>query len=185
MRLIAVALALAAASQAVAQPAPAPAPAGAATPALGERMAPLAWLVGEWRGEGWMMTPDGSRHRFQSREAVTRRLSGNALLVEGQHHEPGQEPGRPGRLVHDAIGMITWDARTNAYRFRTALANGQGGDFPIEVSPTGFAWRIDAPGGRIDYVTTYANGVWTERGTRTGADGRAMPFFEMVLRRDH
>lgn len=156
---------------AAAQPAPAAAPAA-------DRMAPFRWLVGEWHGSGWTLAPDGSRHTFGSREIVTLRLSGNAMLVEGLHHETGN----PQRVVHDAIALLTWDSRANAYRFRTALATGMGGDFPIEPTANGFNWSIDTPGGRITYRITHENGEWIERGSRTGADGRAIDFFEMRLR---
>ena len=66
---------------ACAQPVSKPAAAAAADPATGERMAPFAWLIGEWRGSGWMTLPDGSRHKFESLEKVTSRLSGNAILI--------------------------------------------------------------------------------------------------------
>lgn len=159
---------------------PTPAPQKtASTATVAERMAPFAWLIGEWRGSGWMTIPDGSRHTFESLELVTPKLSGNAILIEGKHYHPG----RPDQLVHDALAMITWDSRTKAYRFRSALATGQGGDFPVEPTPNGFVWRIDTPGGRIVYTVTHQNGVWTERGTRTGPDGATSDFFEMTLRR--
>ncbi len=164
---------------ACAQPASGP-PAGAARAAVAERMAPFAWLIGEWRGSGWTMLPDGSRHRFGSRETVTAKLSGNAILIEGKHHLEGQ----PDQIVHDAIAMITWDSRAKAYRFRSALANGQGGDFAIEPTVKGFTWRIDTPGGPIVYTVTHENGVWTERGSRIGPNGSAVDFFEMTLRRE-
>jgi hypothetical protein len=146
---------------------------------LSQHMAPLAPLVGEWRGSGWMLMPDGTRRSFESRETVTSRLSGNALLVEGRHYAPGN----PQRPVHDAMAMITWDQRAGAYRFRSALANGSGGDFPLEVSPGRFAWRMEMQGARIDYVAEFTGDTWTERGRRTGADGRSIDFFEMRLRR--
>jgi hypothetical protein len=126
-----------------------------------------------------MLAPDGKRHSFESHELVTPKLSGNAILIEGKHHQPGD----PSRLVHDALAMITWDSRTNAYRFRSALANGMGGDFPVEPTANGFTWSIPAPGGTITYVVTHADGVWTERGRRKGEDGREVDFFEMTLRR--
>lgn len=158
-----------------------PAPQGkASAAAVGERMAPFAWLIGEWRGSGWTFLPDGSRHRFESRETVTPKLSGNAILVEGRHYQEG----KPEQIVHDAMAMITWDSRTKSYRFRSALANGMGGDFAIEPNANGFTWRIDTPSGPIVYVVTHENGVWTERGSRTGADGKSVPFFEMTLRRE-
>jgi len=174
MPMIAAALLALSASATASDPVPAAAAAGAS-----ECIALLAPLIGEWRGEGRTVIPDGSRQRFDSRETVTSRLSGNALLVEGKHSLAGN----PAQLVHDAIGMITWDARAKSCRFRTALASGMGGDFPIEVGPGRFAWRIDAPGGRIDYVAEFTQDSWVERGRRTGPDGRAVNFFEMTLRR--
>lgn len=176
MRLIAASLLALMVPAAAAGQTPTPA---AASPALSTRMAPLAAMIGEWRGSGWMMTPAGTRERFDSWERVTPRLSGNAMLVEGRHTAPGA----PTQIVHDAMAMITWDSRANAYRFRSALATGMGGDFPLEVSPGRFAWRMDLPGGRIDYVAEFNGDTWTERGRRTGADGRAVDFFEMTLRR--
>lgn len=167
-------------SAACAQPAARPQRTAVATPALSERMAPFGWLIGNWRGSGWTLLPDGSRHRFESTETVVPKLSGNAILVEGRHYAPGQ----PERLVHDAIALITWDSRANGYRFRSALANGMGGDFDIKPTANGFTWRIDTPGGPIVYAVTHENGVWTERGTRTGPGGASIDFFEMTLRRE-
>jgi hypothetical protein len=147
---------------------------------VANKMAPLANLVGEWRGSGWMMLPDGTRQPFESRETVTKRLSGAALLVEGRHWQPG----KPDALVHDAMAMLTWDSRANAYRFRSALASGMSGDFPLEVGPDRFSWRMDLPGGtRIEYTTDFSGGTWRERGRRIAADGTATDFFEMTLKR--
>ena len=167
-------------SAACAQPAGRPRPAATSAAPLSERMAPFGWLIGNWRGSGWTLLPDGSRHRFESREIVVPKLSGNAILVEGRHYQPGA----PERLVHDAIAMITWDSRTKAYRFRSALANGMGGDFEIKPTADGFTWRIDTPGGPIAYTVTHRNGVWTERGSRPGPGGTSVDFFEMSLRRE-
>lgn len=175
MRLIAAALlAVAAPAAGIALPLQ---EAGQAT--LSTQMAPLGALVGEWRGSGWMLLPNGERQTFESWERVTPRLSGNAMLVEGRHHATGA----PERIVHDAMAMVTWDARANAYRMRTQLANGMGGDFPMEVGPGRFAWRMETPGGRIDYVAEFTADSWTERGTMTRAGAEPLPFFEMSLRR--
>ncbi|HEY0115233.1 MAG TPA: hypothetical protein VGB54_05895 [Allosphingosinicella sp.] len=151
----------------------------AVAPVLGERIAGLGWMVGDWRGTGWTILPDGSRSTFDSRETVTVRMHGEGLLVEGVHSATGH----PDRIVHDAIGIISWDRRRNAVLMRTALAGGMAGDFPIEIRANGFAWRIEFPGGRIDYLAEYRDGAWVERGRRTGADGRSVDFFEMTLRR--
>jgi len=177
MRLMAMSLfALFAVSTAAAEPAATGA--SSASASFSERMTPLAGLEGEWSGSGWMLLPNGNRETFNSRETVSRRLSGAALLVEGQHRST-----RNGEMVHDAMAMIVWDPRASTYRIRTALANGMSGDYPLEVTANGFAWRMDTPGGRIDYVAEVRGDTWVERGRRTGADGRSVDFFEMTLRR--
>ncbi len=106
------------------------------TTSYSERMALLSKLVGDWRGSGWMIMPNGKRESFVSQEIVSRRLSGNALLVEGQHRSA------TGQLIHDAMAMITWNERTGEHRMRTALSSGFGGDFPLKVTPGGFTWRM-------------------------------------------
>lgn len=175
MRLIAASLiALMLPAAAAAQPS-----AAAETPVLGERMAPLQAMVGRWTGEGWMLLPNGRRETFRSSETVTPRLNGAALLIEGLHRSAAS-----GEIVHDAMAMLVWDRQQNGYRMRSQLANGHGGDFPLTVTPTGFSWRMETPGGRIDYVAEVSADRWVERGTRTATDGRAIPFFEMSLRRE-
>jgi len=174
MRLIAVSLrAMIAATPAAAQPADT----GSAAVTYSERMTPLSALVGEWRGSGWILGPNGARSTFTSHESVTRRISGNALLVEGRHQNEA------GALVHDAIALLTWDQRGGGYRMRTQLASGMGGDFPLEVRPGGFTWRIDTPGGRIEYVAEFTADSWIERGRQIAPDGRTTDFFEMTLQR--
>ncbi|MBX3562208.1 MAG: hypothetical protein KF780_10405 [Sphingomonas sp.] len=155
-------------------------PAAAQTPPPpSERMAPFAALVGDWHGSGWIVTPQGRRAEVRSRETVTARLSGNALLVEGRHFEAGQ----PDRLVHDAMAMIVWDAPTGAYRMRSALASGLNGDFAIEPRGETIAWAMDTPGGRIDYLITISGDTWIEHGTLTAPDGRQIAFMELRLTR--
>jgi len=158
----------------------APLPAAAqSTPTLSERMAPLSRLVGEWRGTGWMMLPDGSRGEYQSHESVSIRLSGNALLVEGRHWAPAA----PGQLVHDAMAMIVWDQPRNTYRIRSQLANGLGGDFALEPRENGAAWSMETPGGRVEYIIEIDGRTWVERGQRILPDGRRLDFMEMRLTR--
>jgi hypothetical protein len=175
LRLIALSLLIAAPVFAAAADPPASHPAAAEN-----RMAPLAGLVGTWRGTGWVLLPNGTRSEFESQEVVTSRIGGAALLVEGRHWQPGN----PDEVVHDAIGLITWDARGGGHRFHTALANGQSGDFAMDVGEGRFSWRIDTPQGPMDYVSEFADGTWRERGRMTLPRGRTVDFFEMTLTRN-
>jgi hypothetical protein len=139
-------------------------------------MAPLKDLIGSWTGEGWMMLPNGQRATFRSQETVSSKLSGNAVLIEGLHRASDT-----GQVVHDAMAMITWDERTKSYRFRSALSTGLNGDFPFELSPGRYVWRVDMPGGKMEYVAEFTADRWTEKGRRIGADGKATEVFGMAL----
>ena len=140
-------------------------------------MEPFAWLIGEWRGTGWMIARDGVRSEFESVEKITPKLSGAALLVEGRHHLPG----KPAAVVHDAMAILVWDSSRQHYRFRTALANGQNGDYPVAPTESGFVWTMETPQGEIRYTITLADGVWREEGVMTMANGHAVTFFQMEL----
>jgi hypothetical protein len=140
------------------------------------RMAPLKDLIGEWTGQGWMMLPNGQRATFRSQETVSSKLGGSAVLVEGMHRDAGTD-----QVVHNAMAMITWDERTKSYRFRSALSSGLNGDFPMEVSPGRFVWRVDMPGAKMEYVAEFTADRWVEKGRRIGADGKATDVFEMIL----
>jgi hypothetical protein len=140
-------------------------------------MAPLQELIGEWTGEGWMMLPNGQRATFRSQEVVTSRLCGSAVLIEGLHRASDT-----GRVVHNAIALITWDEPGQRYRFG-ALASGLNGDYPIELSPGRFVWRIDMPGGKMEYSADFTRDRWVEKGRRIGPDGKAVDVFGMTLTR--
>lgn len=144
-----------------------------------ERMKPLAPLAGQWRGAGWISLPDGSKSEFISTEDVAWELGGTLLLVRGKHFDTKH----PDVAVHDAMATIAWDQRAQHYRFRSHVATGMMGDFPLTVDGTRFVWTMDTPGGTIRYTTDFADNVWHEVGER-GSDANGwVKFFEMRLTR--
>ena len=145
-----------------------------------EAMRRLAYMVGEWEGEGWMQSPQG-RHAFRGGERVQAKLDGLALLVEGDFTAPGPD-GTP-MPVHRTLGVISFDPRAGAYRFRTWLATGSSGEHTLELTADGWRWHIDTPEGRIRYATRFSDdGGWHEVGEMERA-GAWRQFFEMRLQR--
>lgn len=140
-------------------------------------LAPLRPLLGEWDGEGWIMTAAG-KEQFRSYESVTSHIGGNAVLVQGVHRSK-----KDGRVVHNAMAMINRDAATGAMRFRSALANGMSGDFPFETSPGRYLWVVDTPRGKVEYDARFTDSSWVEHGRLVGADGKRTDIFEMRLTR--
>lgn len=171
-RLLLTLAALAAAGAAQAQPAD---PA-ALLKAEAEAMAPLAWTHGRWQGEAWSVTPAG-RHEIIQTERVGPMLGGTLVVVEGKSFE---KDGRP--AAFNAFGIMSYDPARKAYAFHS-YAQGRAGDFPLEVTPDGYAWSIAAGPARIRYTATFKAGVWREVGEMTRPDGGTTQIFEMTLKR--
>ena len=57
----------------------------AQTPASGQRaeMKKLDWLVGQWKGAGWMQMGPQGRKEFTITETVEAKLDGLVLVIEG------------------------------------------------------------------------------------------------------
>lgn len=155
------------------------APAAAQPASPKEAMAPFKPLIGRWEGAGWIVR-QGGRDEFIGRETISERLGGAAVLVEGRHLAKNN----PDMVVHDALAVIAWSPREKAYRFRSNLATGQSGDYPMTVEPGKFTWTLTTPdGGKVEYVTIFDDKSWKETG-RFSRDGATwVPIFEMTLKK--
>lgn len=141
----------------------------------------LAYMAGDWAGEGWMLSPAG-RQTFTGGERVQRKLDGLALLVEGDF--TARSPDSTAVPVHNTLGVISYDPRDSTYRFRTWLATGAAGAHELELMDDGWRWYIENPRGRIRYTATFTpQGMWHEIGEMERAPGSWMQFFEMTLRK--
>jgi len=75
----------------------------AQTPASGQRveMKKLDWLVGHWKGTGWMQMGPQGRKEFTITETVEGKLDGLVLVIEGQGNpmtmSSAVPPGRSGQ----------------------------------------------------------------------------------------
>jgi hypothetical protein len=153
-------------------------PTPASVEAQRKAMARLDYMVGEWKGEGWMER--GSRSTFQGGERVQRKLDGLALLVEGDFAGPQA----PDVSVHKTLGVIYYDPATSKYHFDTWLAAGSHGRYELEMMDDGWRWQIPTPGGTIRFTMRRGtNGEWFEIGERTTDGTNWVKFFEMTLRK--
>ena len=153
----------------------------------------LDWLIGEWEGSGWTMTGPGQREAFTIRESVTPRLEGQVLVVDGAGRTAPVE-GQQQRQVHEAFGVLSYDADKDQFFFRAFRArDGQGSgqiDPQIEVRPDGsFDWAFEINAAGRTAITRYAtrqldDGRWQEKGYISLDGGKTWAqFFEMTLRR--
>jgi len=137
-------------------------------------MKKLDSMIGEWKGSGWIQQGD-KRETFTGTERVQRKIDGMALLVEGNFTNA------EGKVIHETLAVLSFDASQSKYRFRTYLASGRNGDQDFKVVSDGYEWGFQSPMGTIRYTIKTANDVWFEIGEYS-KDGKTwIKFFEMKL----
>lgn len=147
--------------------------------AVDSAMAPLAWLIGDWEGEGSMQTRTG-REGAAVREKVESRLDGRVLVMEGIGREPTSD--ETGRVVHHAFGVLSYDPEKRQYIFR-AFRDGGAIDPAGRLADGVFIWEFEVPGGRTRYLIRQDKGEWLETGEFSSDGTTWRKFFEMRLHR--
>lgn len=144
-------------------------------------MAKLAYMDGQWNGDGWMqMGP--TRVSFRGGERIQRKLDGLALLVEGAFFSVDPKTGKE-VPSHTTLGVISFDPTSKTYRFKTWLATGATGERELKLIPDGWQWDITHPRGTMRYTATFKDGDWLEIGERSTDGASWQKFFEMRLKR--
>jgi hypothetical protein len=154
-----------------------------ASPQLQE-MKKLDFLIGEWQGEGWTEFVPGQRRSSPIIEKAQPKLGGMVLLVEGLGKT--KVPGKQEEVVvHNAMGVISYDASAKLYRVKTYTAEGRSVDAEAQFTEGGFQWRFQ-PSQTISIRYTIKlteKGEWFEKGEMS-QDGKSWrQFHEMTLKR--
>lgn len=144
-------------------------------------MARLDFMVGRWEGTSTMRMGSGPPEGGVGSEVVEWRLGGLALLVEGEFFAPDAPEGSP--PIHQALGIITYDPASGAYRFDAHTAEGRSVTAEAVLDGDVFEWRIpETPRGKIRYrLTLDEQGRWYEVGEGSRDGEIWYPFFEMTL----
>lgn len=122
-----------------------------------EAMADLDWMNGEWIGTVEIMTGVGQTRTLRHTERIGPMLDGAIKVIEGHSYESDGSTG------FNAFAILSWDDAQDRYVMRS-YAQGHAGDFPLEITPTGWKWSTPAPGGEIRYTTVHTDSGWTETG---------------------
>ncbi|MBO6728959.1 MAG: hypothetical protein JJ884_00310 [Maricaulis sp.] len=147
----------------------------AQTDSAGRPAEALAWMQGEWQGEGWIIGRDGQRRTFTVAESVRSAADGHVLQIHGVGTAQG-------RVVHDAAGFVT---RTESGMTMQAVnMQGQSQTVPLEVTENGFAWQlVMGDYGRVEYEASHVDGLWIETGAWCPTGGECIQNFSMQLTR--
>jgi hypothetical protein len=147
-----------------------------------DAMKKLDFLVGQWKGEGWMDVA-GQRRTFKGTEVVQRKLDGLLLAIEGLHRGQVGDKGEEG-IVHNAFALVSYDDKAKRYRFQAFTSRGTYEDAVATVSKEKLVWGMKVPQfGEIRFTIKLDKGRWLETG-EVSRDGKTwQQFFEMTLRR--
>ena len=139
-------------------------------------MAPLAFLDGEWRGQGWIVLPSGHKETFTQTERVGPFLDGSVKVIEGRSYGPD------GKVVFNAFAILSYNSVQRAYSMHS-YAQGNVGDFAFTPSADGYTWNIPAGPMTIRYKANVKDGVLHEVGDRIQPGKDPVQFFEMDVKR--
>ena len=149
-----------------------------------DAMKKLDFLIGQWKGEGWMEFAPAQRRTFKGTEIVQRKLDGLLVAIDGVHRgrigDKGEEV-----VVHSAFAMVSYDDKANRYRFQAFTGRGSYEDTVAKVSDGQLVWGMKVPQfGDMRYTIKLDDkGRWFEVG-EVSQDGKAWrKFFEMTLER--
>jgi hypothetical protein len=140
-----------------------------------------AWL-GRWQGEGSMQMGPGEPKKSSVDERIESKLDGTIMVVEGIG-----KTSNPEMVVHHAFGIISYDAATSQYKFKTYLKDGRSSDawFSV-VGDNKYQWGFDVPnGGKVRYSITLDPNqkTWNEIGEFSRDGNTYAKFFEMNLKK--
>lgn len=152
----------------------------AAESAARPEMAKLAWLAGNWAGEGWIIMGAQGRQEFTQTEKIEHKLGGLVVVIEGRGTSKAD-----GSVVHDALAFVSYDDRAKTFRWRAFTADGRQTDTVATVGTNTLAWELEIPQvGRMRYTLALTEkGEWFEIGEMTRDGQTWRKFFEMTLRR--
>jgi hypothetical protein len=149
-----------------------------------DAMKKLDFLVGQWKGEGWMEFVAGQRRTFQGTEVVQSKVDGLLLAIEGLHRgrlgNKGEEV-----VVHNAFALVSYDDKAKRYRFQAFTNRGSYEDTEAKVSDGQLVWGMKVPQfGDVRYTIKLDDkGRWFEIG-EVSRDGKTwQQFFEMTFQR--
>jgi hypothetical protein len=140
-------------------------------------MSRLSFLVGQWKGEGWIQQGP-RRHNVIERESLTPKLGGDVILIEGR----GVSADDTSAVVHQAVGMLGYDAANGRYVMQTFLPGGLVASPDVTVGNEQLDWQI---GSNVRYsITLDEEGRWFEIGEFSRDGGATWTrFFQMTLER--
>jgi uncharacterized protein YciI len=147
-------------------------------------MKKLDFLVGTWKGTGWVMTQNG-RQTSTITETFQYKLGGQIAVIEGSGITKDEKTGVE-RPTHQAFGIFSYDKASGKIKFRYFKAEtGEEGETIIEPTNKSLTWGFDVneTGSRVKFIQQVnEKGKWIETGEFSRDGGKTWTkFMEIEL----
>ncbi|MDA0193584.1 MAG: hypothetical protein O2887_03400 [Bacteroidetes bacterium] len=142
-----------------------------------QQMQDLSFMVGSWKGTGWIINQGGVKSEFNQNEEIYYDLNGSVLVARGTGKNTD------GKVIHDALGIISYQLQTNEYKMNAFLANGMKTEASLEIIGDGKLkwWFETGNGSTIRYTSNIKDGIWTEKGEYSPDNEAWYPFMQFSL----
>ena len=141
----------------------------------------LDFMIGEWEGNGWMMTRNG-KENAKINEKVQYKLEKGIMVVEGLGTKTGSITNET-KIVHNAFGIIFFDTKTNSLMI-DAYKEGESIQSKIEfIEEKIIQWKMNIPNqGKVKFTVDFSTEKkWIEIGEFSRDGENWMKFLEMHL----
>jgi hypothetical protein len=134
-------------------------------------------MEGVWKGKGWTQTEKG-KQEFMETETVSRKLNGNALLLEAF----GTGLQDSNSIVNNALGVLSYNEAAKKYSLRVFMSDGSFNEADVTLpDPSTMEWRLKYDGGHLKYIIVVKGKTWIENGYHSSDGLNWTRFFEMEL----
>jgi hypothetical protein len=143
-----------------------------------EDMQKLKLWPGRWTGTSvWSMR--GKEEHATVEENIAWKVDGHVLLINGLGKNA------EGKVVHEAIGVLSYNSRESKYHLNSWLRDGRSTDawFNI-VGENQFQWGFETPQGKIRYSIALTEKTWKETGEFSNDGTQWYPFMTMNLTKE-
>lgn len=136
-----------------------------------EQMAKLDFLVGEWKGQGWMYHQNGSKAEISQSMKVSREADGSALRVKETKRI--KAPGFSDAPAQSRESTVSYDDEAKRYRWRVGSSNRRGNPFEVKLlGPRTFQWVLHTRDGMLrTTIRVSEEGEWHEARESLLSDG--------------
>lgn len=122
------------------------------------KMESLNMMEGTWKGSGWMQRGP-ERVDFSQLEEVSDDLNGAVMVIKGKGWDKEKN------LIHNALGILTFDPAEEKYLMNSYLEKGQHMKTEVLVDGNNLEWGFPiGTYGFMKYKVVFENDIWKEEG---------------------